>query len=93
MTGHELEKNLEELLAETGPAHHQAFIATNGEDPNWAEWYAEYLRMRLNTMLDTGLSVSELAALLTEAEAERSKHSPDAEWPRFYAEYLLERFG
>ena len=39
MTDHELEKNLEELLAETGPAHHQAFIATNGEDPNWAEWY------------------------------------------------------
>ena len=34
MTDHELEKNLEELLAETGPAHHQAFIATNGEDPN-----------------------------------------------------------
>ena len=30
MTDHELEKNLEELLAETGPAHLQAFIATNG---------------------------------------------------------------
>ena len=47
----------------------------------------------MNTMLGTGLRVSELAALITEAEAERSKHSPDAEWPRFYAEYLLERFG
>ena len=93
MTDHELAKNLEELLAETGPAHHQAFIATNGEDPNWAEWYAEYLRLRLNTMLETGFSVSELAALLTEAEADRSKHTPDAEWPRSYAEYLLERFG
>ncbi len=93
MTDHGLEHDLEELLAETGPAHHQAFIATDGEDPEWATWYAEYLCQRVNAMLEIDLDVPDLAALLTAAEAERTKHFPDAEWPRFYAEYLLERYA
>ena len=91
MTDHGLEHDLEALLAETGPAHHHAFEATDGEDPEWASWYGVYLQERLNTLLQVDLSPGDIAALLTSAEAERAKHFPDAEWPRFYAEFLLER--
>ena len=30
------------LLRETGHAHHEAFAATDGADPDWPIWYAEY---------------------------------------------------
>lgn len=38
---------LADLLVETGHAHHQAFIETNGADLNWALWYADYLADKL----------------------------------------------
>ena len=40
----ELRTNLVELLRETGHAHHAAFAATDGADPDWSIWYAEYLQ-------------------------------------------------
>ena len=36
-----------ELLSQVGPAHHQAFAATDGEDPDWPTWYAAWLLDRL----------------------------------------------
>ena len=90
MPDHGLEHDLEQLLTETGQAHHQA--ATDGQDPDWAKWYAAYLCRRVDEMLGIDLDMADIAALLTSAEAERGKHFPDAEWQPFYAEYLLERF-
>lgn len=37
------QQKLAELLQQTAEAHHQAFISTDGEDKDWAEWYAKYL--------------------------------------------------
>ncbi len=37
----ELRTNLVELLRETGRAHHAAFAATDGADPDWSEYYAD----------------------------------------------------
>ena len=39
----ELRTNLVELLRETGRAHHAAFAATDGADPDWSEYYADEL--------------------------------------------------
>ena len=30
-------------LVETAEAHHKAFSATEGEDPDWPIWYADHL--------------------------------------------------
>ena len=35
---------LKGLLREVGEAHHQAYIETDGADPEWPLWYADYLR-------------------------------------------------
>ena len=43
MDKQELSDNLTKLLMETGKAHHQAFTKTDGVDPDWADWYGEYL--------------------------------------------------
>ena len=34
---------LANLLNEMAEAHHNAFTATEGEDPDWPTWYAEYV--------------------------------------------------
>jgi hypothetical protein len=41
--GVDLHRQLEKLLRETGRAHHQAFIETNGVDPEWPLRYADNL--------------------------------------------------
>ena len=40
--------HLTQLFKETGQAHHQAFLSTNGVDENWPQWYADYLQGPLN---------------------------------------------
>ena len=40
-------EKLAELFKKTGAAHHEAFAATDGADPDWAIWYADYFHNRL----------------------------------------------
>ena len=68
MHDHSIEQQLVALLAEAGPAHHEAFAATGGKDPEWASWYAAYVQVRLNGLLGTGLAIEEIARLLVAAE-------------------------
>ena len=46
-----LTDELANLLNETTEAHHKAFAATEGEDPDWPLWYADYLLEKLRRML------------------------------------------
>ena len=60
--------DLLELLEAAGPAHHQAFIATDGEDPEWPLWYAEYLQEGMSAALDTPFTKSRITYLLISIE-------------------------
>lgn len=82
---------LEELLAAAGPAHHQAFIETDGEDPEWPLWYAEHLQDDLSAVLGASLTKSRLTYLLIDMEEKRAGHAPDSPWPSFYAAELERR--
>ncbi len=42
---------------------------SDGEDPDWPFWYADYLREEASAALNADLSRDQLAALLTDAEA------------------------
>ena len=35
---------LAELIVQTGHHHHQAYLSSDGVDPEWAAWYAGYLK-------------------------------------------------
>ena len=48
----ELRTNLVELFRETGRAYYEAFVATDGDDPDWPIWYADYLQEPLAQRLD-----------------------------------------
>ena len=79
-----------DLLRETGEAHHEAFIETDGADPEWPIWYAGYLQERLGQQLDRQITRSELVYLLVLAEREHGAEAPAEPWPDFYAQVLLQ---
>ena len=48
----ELRTGLVDLFREAGQAHHTAFTATDGDDPDWPIWYADYLQQPFAEQLD-----------------------------------------
>ena len=78
-----------ELLSQVGPAHHRAFSATDGEDPDWPTWYAGWLLERLpKPALE--VDQAQLAALLaTAAETHKTSGSTE-DWPGFYARFVTD---
>ena len=88
MTDTSARAQLVALLKETGPVHHWAYQATNGADPDWPLWYAEYMLARLNALLGTALTRSELTYLLVRVEMERAVRAPNTAWPDYYADFF-----
>lgn len=81
------------LLRETGEAHHDAFLLTEGVDSEWPSWYAQYLQPRLKALFDEELTRSELVYHLVAASKEHEREAPDSEWSDFYARVLVERLS
>ncbi|MGD2079309.1 MAG: hypothetical protein PVH18_13055 [Chloroflexota bacterium] len=86
-------EELAELLSMSEQAHHQAYIDTDGFDPEWPIWYADYLMPRLLPLLGITISKSELIYLLVHLSKIQPVDAPDASWPRYYAQYLVERYS
>ncbi len=78
---------LAELLEETGRAHHEAFIASNGADPEWPMWYAEYLQPRIVAMGEAELTRSELIYLLVAAARSLADDGEEG-WAHAYASFI-----
>jgi hypothetical protein len=83
---------LSSLLIETAEAHHKAFAATEGEDPDWPIWYADYLLEKTRQMLKAKFTKSELIYMLVLAEKKSGLVAPGAHWPRFYAKSIVRRY-
>lgn len=80
------------LFVETGKAHHKAFIATDGADPDWPIWYADYVHEPIAKLLDGGHTRTELVVAFVDAAAEHQARAPDEPWSEFYARYFCERY-
>jgi glutaredoxin len=83
---------LTQLLETTAAAHREAFAAQQGVDPDWAIWYATYVREHSADLLPPTLGRAALVKFFLELESEHAARATDAAWPRFYAEALVERF-
>ncbi len=75
-----------DLLHEAAETHHIVYRIVDGDDPDWASWYADWL---LGGAPVRSHLVSELVALDREYAAEPREER----WEDWYAERLLERFG
>lgn len=80
------------LLMETGENHHKAFMETEGVDPEWPIWYADYLHGKLGKLLNAELTKSEIIYLLLMLEKQRAAEAPGVNWPRYYAKILIDRY-
>ena len=85
-------EQLEALFQEVGQKHHEAFLETDGTDPEWPLWYADWLVDKLPALLGTDLTKSELVYLLVHLSKEQARQAPDMPWPQFYAESFARQY-
>ena len=82
--------DLAQLLVETGKKHHEAFISSDGADPEWAKWYAPYIQAKVWDGFGAVPTRSELVYLLIGAEKAHREDGGDEPWPEFYAGFILD---
>jgi glutaredoxin len=89
----ELRDSIGKLLLDTGRAHHKAFEVSDGADPDWPIWYAEYSKDTFADQFGMSFTKSELIYCLMNASFEHDARAPESEWPKFYANELVERYA
>jgi hypothetical protein len=85
-------QELTDLFNEAKEEHVKAYSDTNGSDPEWPIWYADYLLDRLPPLLEASMTRSELIYLLVHLSKIQPADAPGADWARYYARYLAERY-
>jgi hypothetical protein len=95
MTAHEdPAASVSALLREAGETHHLVYRISDGEDPDWASWYAQWLveHSELPQILGRAPLRSELVWLLVQADKDYARDAPQDAWPDWYAKRLLAHF-
>ena len=79
------------LLHEVAETHHRVFRITDGEDADWASWYADWLLSlsELPTLLGTKPVQSHLVYELVRLDREYTSEPRDEPWESFYATALV----
>ena len=84
-----------ELLNQAAETHHRVYRITDGEDPDWASWYATWLRelSELPELLGRMPVRSELVYLLVLLDKEVTEQQPSERWEQYYARRIAEHFA
>jgi hypothetical protein len=84
-----------ELLHEAAETHHVVYRIVDGDDPDWASWYADWLLnlSELPTELGSTPVRSALVHALVELDREFTAAKPDGRWEDYYARGLIARFS
>jgi len=93
MMNTELRDGIGRLLQETGHAHHKAFEVTDGADPDWPIWYADYSKDTFAEQHGMNFTRSQLIYCLMDAHFEHEARAPDNDWSQFYASEIVTRFA
>ena len=80
------------VLHDAAELHHAVWRDTDGDDPDWASWYADWLldHSELPALLGAKPVRSHLVHALVELDRE---HGAAAGWEQTYAEGLGKRFS
>jgi len=83
-----------DLLHEAAETHHIVYRIVDGEDPDWASWYADWLldHSELPELLGTKPVRSELVYTLVRLDKEYTAAQPSERWEDVYARELLSTF-
>lgn len=84
-----------DLLHEAAETHHFVYRIVDGDDPDWASWYADWLLSlsELPELLGAAPVRSHLVHALVELDREYTAETRDERWEDWYAERLLAEFG
>ncbi len=83
------------LLHEAAETHHVVYRIVDGDDPDWASWYAGWLLelSELPQLLGAAPVRSHLVHALVELDREYTAEPRGERWEDWYAERLLAQFG
>jgi hypothetical protein len=89
------EARIAELLQEAAETHHVVYRIVDGDDPDWASWYADWLLelSELPELLNTKPVRSHLVHALVELDREHGESASSERWQDAYARGLVERFA
>ena len=81
---------LPELLHEASETHHIVYRIVDGDDPDWASWYADWLieLSELPQLLGFTPVRSHLVYALVQLARDYEVAQPDERWEDWYAERL-----
>ena len=80
-----------ELLHEAAETHHIVYRITDGEDPDWASWYSDWL-VNLSELPEL-LGRKPVRSHLTHRLVELDRQFQGPGWEEQYAAGLVEHFG
>jgi hypothetical protein len=94
MSTHEREQAIALLLHEAAETHHVVYRITDGDDPDWASWYADWLLTlsELPALLGTTPTRSHLVHALVELDREHTASGTAEPWEDVHARGLVARF-
>lgn len=83
------------LLHEVAETHHVVYRITDGEDPDWASWYADWLLhlSELPQLLGFVPVRSHLVHALVQLDRDYVAESPSEPWEAFYSSRLAGMAG
>ncbi len=83
------------VLHQADETHRAVYADTDGEDPDWATFYSDWLlnHSPLPEHLGRAPVRSHLAAELVALDERFRQTHPNGNWERFYAQDLIERFA
>ena len=86
-------RRIAELLHEAAETHHVVYRITDGDDPDWASWYASWLLelSELPELLGQRPVRSHLVHALVELDREFTAAGPNERWEDWYAARLTGR--
>jgi hypothetical protein len=84
-----------ELLHQVGEVHHVVFADTDGNDDDWATFYSDWLLAHSDfpRLLARRPVRSHLTRDLVALDEQYTKAAPSQQWPIWYAERLIEKYG
>ena len=83
------------LLSEAAETHHVVYRIVDGDDADWASWYADWLLdlSELPELIGMRPVRSHLVHALVELDRGYTAQSPGERWEDWYAERLADRLA
>ena len=84
-----------DLLHEAAETHHVVYRIVDGDDPDWASWYADWLLSlsELPQLLGATPVRSHLVLELVQLDRDYTSEPHEQRWEDWYAARLIERFS